>query len=84
MSSCRDGDGNPHHDQEMSMSADPSRGYRPEDDPIAWFAQMKMATEEGNVRQAAAAQRELKELGWRVEPIKAPRSGRRRERASHA
>jgi hypothetical protein len=44
-----------------------SPDYRPENDVIAWFAEMIMAVDRGNFEQAAQSQRQLRRLGWRVD-----------------
>jgi hypothetical protein len=51
----------------MSQSESTYRDYRPEQDAIAWFAEMIMAMDRGNFEQAAQSQRELRRLGWRVD-----------------
>jgi hypothetical protein len=45
---------------------DPTRP-RPEESPIAWFAELLLAIDRGNFEQAAESQRQLRRLGWRVD-----------------
>jgi hypothetical protein len=40
--------------------------FRPENSPIAWFGEMLIAIERGDFDRAAAPQRQLDRLGWRV------------------
>lgn len=40
---------------------------RYEDSPIAWFAEMLMAWERGDIDRAAGAKRQLLRLGWTVQ-----------------
>jgi hypothetical protein len=50
----------------------------------AWFSAMLLAAHRGNYQEAAAAQHQLKELGWRVERIKTPRQAARPEGVNRA
>lgn len=49
--------------------ADPSAATpdRYEDSPIAWFGEMLMAWERGDIDRAAEAKRQLARLGWSVQ-----------------
>jgi hypothetical protein len=47
---------------------DPPDDFRPEDYPIAWFAEMLIALERGEFQRAAESQQRLERLGWRVSP----------------
>ncbi len=46
---------------------EPPDEFRPQESPVAWFAEMLLAVDRGNFEQAANAQRELARLGWRVD-----------------
>jgi hypothetical protein len=48
--------------------------FRPEENPITWFAEMLIALDRGNFRRASEAQDELARLGWRVDRQKRRRA----------
>ena len=61
------------------MSGAESKASTPDARAAVWFSAMLLAAHRGNYREAAAAQRQLNELGWRVERTKVPRRGPRPE-----
>jgi hypothetical protein len=56
------------------MSVTTSTPSTPDAQAAAWFSEMLLAAARGEYQDAAAAQRALRDLGWRVERIKAPRT----------
>ncbi len=40
--------------------------FRPEESPIAWFGEMLIAIDRGDVDRAEESRRQLDRLGWRV------------------
>jgi hypothetical protein len=46
-----------------------SASLPPDARAAAWFSAMLLAAGRGDYRDAANAQSELKDLGWRVEPV---------------
>jgi hypothetical protein len=51
----------------VAAPAPPETDYRRW--PLYWFARLEAALETGNLAQAAEAQRQLEQLGLRVEPM---------------
>ena len=48
----------------MSRSKPPDN-FRPEESPIAWFGEMRIAIDRGDFDRAAESQRQLDRLGWK-------------------
>ena len=46
---------------------EPPDDFRPEESPLAWFADLLRALDHGDFTRAAECQHELTRLGWRVD-----------------
>jgi hypothetical protein len=40
--------------------------FQPENSPIGWFAELQLATDQGDSERAAESRHQLDRLGWRV------------------
>jgi hypothetical protein len=63
----------------MSQARPPDdKAARFEDSPIAWFGEMLIAWDEGDIDRAAEAKRRLAALGWHVQYRKPRRAAEAR------